>query len=62
MLLAHCSFYSREYYFFIGNCTADYYVVKKKKIHSFPKAQNQVPVCFADVKNPMTLKEEEWEY
>lgn len=61
MLLAHCSFYSREYYFFIGNCTADYYVVKKK-IHSFPKAQNQVPVCFADVKNPMTLKEEEWEY
>lgn len=33
-----------------------------KKIHSFPKAETQVPVCFADVKNPLTLKEEEWEY
>lgn len=60
MLLAHCSVYSREYSFLIGNCTADYYVVKK--IHSFPKAETQVPVCFADVKNPLTLKEEEWEY
>lgn len=32
MLLAHCSVYSREYSFLIGNCTADYYVVKKISI------------------------------
>ena len=28
MFLADCSVYGAQYYFFIGNCTADYYMKK----------------------------------